>query len=32
MFFVVAGAIQREFIVESNDTWTLTVDIQQVEP
>jgi hypothetical protein len=32
MFFVVSGNIQREFIIESNDTWTLTVDIQQVEP
>jgi hypothetical protein len=32
MFFVVAGNIDREFIIESNDTWTLNVDIQQVEP
>jgi hypothetical protein len=32
MFFVVSGNIQREFVIESNDTWTITVDIQQVEP
>jgi hypothetical protein len=32
MFFVVSGNIQREFIIESTDTWTITVDIQQVEP
>jgi hypothetical protein len=32
MFFVVSGNIQREFIIESADTWTLTVDVQQVEP
>lgn len=32
MFFVVSGSMQREFIIESSDTWTLTVDIQQVEP
>jgi hypothetical protein len=32
MFFVVSGTIDREFIIESNDTWTLNVDVQQVEP
>jgi hypothetical protein len=32
MYFVVSGDIQREFVIESTDTWTLTVDIQQVEP
>jgi hypothetical protein len=32
MYFVVSGNIDREFIIESNDTWTLNVDIQQVEP
>jgi len=32
IYFVVAGALQREYIIESKDTWTITVDIQQVEP
>lgn len=32
MYFVVSGNLQREFVIESNDTWTITVDIQQVEP
>lgn len=31
-YFVVSGAITREYLTESEDTWLLTVDIQQVEP
>lgn len=31
-YFVVAGTISRSYEIESNDTWTITVDIQQVTP
>lgn len=32
LFFVVSGNITREFLTESNDTWTISCDIQQVIP
>jgi hypothetical protein len=31
-FFVIAGAITREFLTDTLDTWIITCDIQQVEP
>jgi hypothetical protein len=31
-FFVVAGGISREYITESEDTWLISVDIQEVVP
>lgn len=32
MFFVVSGNITREYVIESEDTWTISCDIQQVVP
>lgn len=32
MFFVVAGNLTREYVVESEDTWLISCDIQQVNP
>lgn len=32
MYFVVAGNIQREYLTETEDTWLLTVDVQEVTP
>jgi hypothetical protein len=32
MFFVVAGSINREYLTESEDTWLITVDVQEVVP
>lgn len=31
-YFVVAGNIQRAYEIESGDTWTITVDVQEVIP
>lgn len=30
MYFVVSGSITRSFLVESEDTWTINCDIQEV--
>jgi hypothetical protein len=32
MYFVVAGTITRRYLSETEDTWTISVDIQQVNP
>lgn len=32
MFFVVSGNLTRQYQVESEDTWTISCDIQQVTP
>jgi len=32
MYFVVAGNITREFLTNSEDTWLVTCDIQEVTP
>lgn len=32
MYFVVSGSINREYVIESEDTWTISCDIQQVTP
>jgi hypothetical protein len=32
MYFVVSGSLEREFVIESNDTWTITVEVQEVTP
>lgn len=32
MFFVVSGNLTREYVIESEDTWTISVDIQEVTP
>ena len=32
MFFVVSGNITREYVIDSEDTWTISCDIQQVVP
>lgn len=32
MFFVVAGNLTREYVIESEDTWVISVDIQEVTP
>jgi hypothetical protein len=32
MYFVVSGSINRQYLTESEDTWIVTCDIQQVEP
>lgn len=32
MYFVVAGNIQREYLTETEDTWLLNVDVQEVTP
>lgn len=32
MYFVVAGSITRTYLTDTDDTWTITVDIQQVNP
>lgn len=31
-YFVVAGSITREYLTESEDTWMITCDIQEVTP
>ncbi len=31
-YFVIAGAITRTFVTESEDTWTISADIQEVTP
>jgi hypothetical protein len=32
MYFSVAGSINRQFLPETEDTWTITVDVQEVTP
>lgn len=32
MYFVVAGTITREYLTETDDTWRITVDVQEVTP
>lgn len=32
MYFAVAGTIQRSYEIESDDTWVITVDVQEVQP
>lgn len=32
MYFVVSGNITRTYVIESDDTWLVTCDIQQVVP
>lgn len=32
MFFVVAGNVTREYVIDSEDTWTISCSIQQVVP
>lgn len=32
MYFVVSGSITRTYVIESEDTWLVTCDIQQVVP
>jgi hypothetical protein len=31
-YFVVAGSIEREYLTETEDTWLITVDVQEVVP
>ena len=31
-YFVVAGAINRQYLTNTEDTWLITVDIQTVDP
>jgi hypothetical protein len=31
-YFVVAGSIDRQYLTETEDTWLITVDIQEVIP
>jgi hypothetical protein len=32
MFFVVAGTVSREYLTETEDTWQISVDVQEVTP
>lgn len=32
MYFVVAGSITRQYLTESEDTWLISVDVQEVVP
>lgn len=32
MYFVVAGSIDREYLTDTEDTWTISVDVQEVTP
>ncbi len=32
MYFVVSGGITREYLTESDDTWLITCDVQEVTP
>jgi hypothetical protein len=32
MYFVVAGSIDRNYLTDTEDTWTITVSVQQVTP
>lgn len=32
MYFVVAGSINREYLTDTDDTWQITVDVQEVTP
>lgn len=32
MYFVVSGNLTRQYVIESEDTWIITCDIQQVTP
>jgi hypothetical protein len=32
MFFAVAGSITRQYVTNSEDTWLITVDVQEVTP
>lgn len=31
-FFVIAGAITRTYVTDTEDTWTISVDVQAVNP
>lgn len=32
MYFSVAGSIKREYVIDTEDTWLITVDVQEVTP
>lgn len=32
MYFTVAGSIEREYLTDTEDTWLITVDVQEVTP
>lgn len=32
MYFVVAGSIDRNYVTDTEDTWTISVDVQEVVP
>lgn len=32
MYFAVAGSISRQYLTETEDTWIITVDVQEVTP
>jgi hypothetical protein len=32
MIFTVAGSIERQYLTETEDTWLITVDVQEVTP
>lgn len=32
MYFVVAGSISREYLTDTEDTWIINVDVQEVTP
>lgn len=32
MYFVVAGSIARQYLTDTDDTWLITVDVQEVTP
>jgi len=32
MYFVVAGSINREYLTDTEDTWLINVDVQEVTP